>query len=42
MLALIFIIFAAIIGTVLLKEGFGFARLAGAASVVAGVAALKL
>ena len=36
------VLFAAIIGTVLLKEGFGFARLAGAASVVAGVAALKL
>jgi drug/metabolite transporter (DMT)-like permease len=36
------VLFAAIIGTVLLKEGFGIARLAGAASVVAGVAALKL
>jgi drug/metabolite transporter (DMT)-like permease len=36
------VLFAAIIGTVLLKEGFGVARLAGAASVVAGVAALKL
>jgi drug/metabolite transporter (DMT)-like permease len=36
------VLFAAVIGTVLLKEGFGFARLAGAASVVAGVAALKL
>jgi drug/metabolite transporter (DMT)-like permease len=36
------VLFAAIIGTVLLKEGFGAARLAGAASVVAGVAALKL
>ena len=36
------VLFAALIGTVLLKEGFGFARLAGAASVVAGVAALKL
>ncbi len=36
------VLFAAIIGTVLLKEGFGLARLAGAASVVAGVAALKL
>ncbi len=35
------VLFAALIGTVLLKEGFGFARLAGAASVVAGVAALK-
>jgi len=36
------VLFAAVIGTVLLKEGFGIARLAGAASVVAGVAALKL
>ena len=36
------VLFAAIIGTVLLKEGFGFARLVGAVSVVAGVAALKL
>jgi len=36
------VLFAAIIGTVLLKEGFGYARLAGALSVVAGVAALKL
>ena len=36
------VLFAAIIGTLLLKEGFGAARLAGAASVVAGVAALKL
>ena len=36
------VLFAAVIGTVLLKEGFGLARLAGAASVVAGVAALKL
>ena len=36
------VLFAAIIGTVLLKEGFGIARLVGAASVVAGVAALKL
>jgi drug/metabolite transporter (DMT)-like permease len=36
------VLFAAIIGTVLLKEGFGLVRLAGAASVVAGVAALKL
>jgi drug/metabolite transporter (DMT)-like permease len=35
------VLFAAIIGTMLLKEGFGAARLAGAASVVAGVAALK-
>jgi drug/metabolite transporter (DMT)-like permease len=36
------VLFAALIGTVLLKEGFGLARLVGAASVVAGVAALKL
>ena len=36
------VLFAAVIGTVLLKEGFGVARLAGAAGVVAGVAALKL
>jgi drug/metabolite transporter (DMT)-like permease len=36
------VLFAAIIGTMLLKEGFGAARLAGAVSVVAGVAALKL
>ena len=36
------VLFAAVIGTVLLKEGFGIARLAGAVSVVAGVAALKL
>lgn len=36
------VLFAAVIGTVLLKEGFGVARLIGAASVVAGVAALKL
>lgn len=36
------VLFAALIGTVLLKEGFGVARLVGAASVVAGVAALKL
>jgi drug/metabolite transporter (DMT)-like permease len=36
------VLFAAVIGAVLLKEGFGYARLVGAASVVAGVAALKL
>ena len=36
------VLFAAIIGTLLLKEGFGLARMAGALSVVAGVAALKL
>ena len=36
------VLFAAVIGTFLLKEGFGITRLVGAASVVAGVAALKL
>ena len=36
------VIFAALIGALWLKEGFGFARLAGAATVVIGVAALKL
>jgi len=36
------VLFAALIGAVWLKEGFGPMRLAGAASVVAGVAALKL
>jgi drug/metabolite transporter (DMT)-like permease len=36
------VLFAALIGGVWLKEGFGLQRLAGAASVVAGVAALKL
>jgi drug/metabolite transporter (DMT)-like permease len=36
------VLFAALIGAIWLKEGFGFPRLAGAASVVAGVAALKL
>jgi len=36
------VLFAALIGGVWLKEGFGAMRLAGAASVVAGVAALKL
>ncbi len=36
------VLFAAIIGAVLLKERFGLARIAGAAGVVAGVAALKL
>ncbi len=36
------VLFAALIGAVWLKEGFGLPRLAGAASVVAGVAALKL
>ena len=36
------VLFAALIGAILLKEGLGLRRLAGAASVVAGVAALKL
>lgn len=36
------VLFAALIGAVWLKEGLGAMRLAGAASVVAGVAALKL
>ena len=36
------VLFAALIGAVWLKEGFGAMRFAGAASVVAGVAALKL
>jgi drug/metabolite transporter (DMT)-like permease len=36
------VLFAALIGAVFLKEGLGLRRLAGAASVVAGVAALKL
>lgn len=36
------VLFAALIGALWLKEGFGLPRLAGAASVVAGVAALKL
>jgi drug/metabolite transporter (DMT)-like permease len=36
------VLFAALIGAVWLKEGFGAMRLAGAASVVAGIAALKL
>src|SRR5512137_1802579 len=36
------VLFAALIGGVWLKEGLGLQRLAGAASVVAGVAALKL
>jgi len=36
------VIFAALIGALWLKEGFGLIRLTGAASVVAGVAALKL
>jgi len=36
------VLFAALIGALWLKEGFGLARLAGAATVVIGVAALKL
>jgi drug/metabolite transporter (DMT)-like permease len=36
------VLFAALIGAIWLKEGFGLPRLAGAATVVAGVAALKL
>ena len=36
------VLFAALIGALWLKEGFGVRRLAGAASVVLGVAALKL
>ena len=36
------VLFAALIGSIALKEGFGWRRMAGAATVVAGVAALKL
>jgi len=36
------VLFAAVIGAVWLKEGFGMMRLVGAASVVAGIATLKL
>ncbi|MDQ6923665.1 MAG: EamA family transporter [Pseudomonadota bacterium] len=36
------VLFAALMGSIWLKEGFGWRRLAGAASVVAGIAALKL
>ena len=36
------VLFAALIGTLWLKEGFGLPRVAGAASVVLGIAALKL
>jgi drug/metabolite transporter (DMT)-like permease len=36
------VLFAALIGTLWLKEGFSVARLVGAASVVLGIAALKL
>lgn len=36
------VLFAAAIGALVLKEGFGWKRMAGAATVVAGVAALRL
>jgi drug/metabolite transporter (DMT)-like permease len=36
------VLFAAVLGSLWLKEGFGWRRLAGAASVVAGIATLKL
>jgi drug/metabolite transporter (DMT)-like permease len=36
------VLFAALMGTLWLKEGFGLPRIAGAASVVLGIAALKL
>jgi drug/metabolite transporter (DMT)-like permease len=36
------VLFAALIGALWLKEGFGLRRMAGAASIVLGVAALKL
>ena len=36
------VLFAALMGTLWLKEGFGLPRVAGAASVVLGIAALKL
>ena len=36
------VLFAALIGSMWLKEGFGWRRMAGAASVVVGIAALKL
>ena len=36
------VLFAALLGSIWLKEGFGWRRVAGAASVVAGIAALKL
>jgi drug/metabolite transporter (DMT)-like permease len=36
------VLFAALLGSIWLKEGLGWRRLAGAASVVAGIAALKL
>jgi drug/metabolite transporter (DMT)-like permease len=36
------VIFAALIGAVFLREGFGAARIAGAVLVVAGIAALRV
>jgi drug/metabolite transporter (DMT)-like permease len=36
------VVFAALIGTLFLKEAFGWRRLAGAVGVAAGVAALRL
>jgi drug/metabolite transporter (DMT)-like permease len=36
------VLFAALMGSLWLREGFGWRRVAGAASVVAGIAALKL
>jgi len=36
------VLFAALIGSLVLKEGFGWRRFAGAATVVAGIFALKL
>jgi drug/metabolite transporter (DMT)-like permease len=36
------VLFAALMGSLWLKEGFGWRRVAGAASVVAGIAALRL
>ena len=36
------VLFAALMGSLWLKEGYGWRRIAGAASVVAGIAALKL
>ncbi|MDQ6621125.1 MAG: EamA family transporter [Pseudomonadota bacterium] len=36
------VLFAALFGALFLREGFGLARVAGAVSVVAGIAALKL
>ena len=36
------VVFAALMGTLFLKESFGWRRLAGAVGVAAGVAALRL